>query len=75
MATKIKVVLAQNLGLKGQSFESKILHLGWDNQTKRVNDRFSLIIGTVPLEASKLLIHLCIYEGGLVSLSSPDRGF
>ena len=75
MDIEIKVTLAQNPSLKGQSFEIKILHLGWDNQTKRVNDCFSLIIGTVPLEAPKLLIHLCIYEGGSVSLSSPDRGF
>ena len=75
MATEIKVILAQNTGLKGKSFESKILHLGLDNQTKRVNDRFSLIIGTVSLERPKLLIHLCIYEGGSISLSSPDYGF
>ena len=75
MATEIEVILAQNTGLKGKYFESKILHLGLDNETKRMNDRFSLIIGIVSLEGPKLLIHLCIYEGGSVSLSSPDCGF
>ena len=40
MATEIKVILAQNTILKGQSFESKILNLGWDNQTKKVTIDF-----------------------------------
>ena len=61
--------------LDWDNLESKILHLDWDNQTKRVNDQFSLIIGAVPLEGPILSIHLCIYEGGTVALSSPDSGF
>ena len=75
MATEIKVILAQNLSLKGQSFESNIMHLGWDNQTKRVTGRVSLIIDPVPLEGPRLLIHFSIYEGDLVDLSILDRGF
>ena len=75
MATEIEVILAQNTGLKGKSFESKILHLGLDNETKRVNDRFSLIIGPIPLDGPRLLIHFSIYQDRSISLSSPYRGF